>query len=163
MANRKKLYFDINFTMSTGGFAWALAPCTPNFPSAITRVENTIVKQKATERYSGSLDALPALTAGSPPETKRRNAVSAWFTLLENGFNQASAGRGLDIKLYFVRPLAADPTDSFKIQGPPSVSGSDAVYATEFGVAAFFGHIATSSISTIQGVLYVQRQHSIEV
>src|SRR3990172_4675925 len=67
---RKKLYFDFLVeglsasVLYSRSVAKQLTPITPTTPG---------------DRYNGLLDALPALSANSPLETKRRNSVAAWF------------------------------------------------------------------------------------
>jgi hypothetical protein len=67
---RKKLYYDvdINVPVVSPAIGVQVFTVTQSTPGATTN-----------ERYGAFLQDLPPLSANSPNESKRANAVSAWF------------------------------------------------------------------------------------
>ena len=159
----KKLYFNI--TWASGATAsHKFIPCTPFRPSATFG-----------DRYGSLLEVLTALTGNSPNASKRANAVSAWF-VPSQGTAHAITGAGGPVFLDFVAPtFAVAPGNTDVVPLLPYLSidgtsvarnkGKDTIYGT-LGQPRHFSirlerPITTSA--TFSGVLYVARQHSIEV
>lgn len=156
---RKKLYFDLNFTGTRQIFL-----CT-QFRAGVT----------IAERYNGAMQGLLACTGGSPARLKAENEVTVWA--LPAGLTNAALATSLTS---VAAPLWVD------IIGPTIGNGTGGITrlpyltvgATVFqkaGQSAVFGttgsprHFAVrvrrtgTNTTTIRGVVYVQRQHSIEV
>jgi len=148
---RRKLYFDAVFTWTgVGGVEkTTFFPCTQFTAGTVSK-----------ERYAGFLDALMPLTKGSPPEKKRQNATGAWFQVTgSDGLGDTVLGLP---RVTFVgetattTPLANLANATFK--------GQDTVYTRNFGIRVGIDSLITVGLAgTVRGVLYVQRQHSIEV
>jgi hypothetical protein len=134
---RKKLYFDmfVDGTAPSALYSRSVAKqCTPINPST------------PGDRYGGLLDALPALVASSPNEIKRRNSVAAWFQCAQ--VQGAVLGACVD----FI-PAGGSAT-------VPTAVFTNPIYTRNFRArlkVGFFG------MGSVRGVLYVQRQHSIEI
>jgi hypothetical protein len=163
MAKRRKCYFDImNITQA---FPSPGDAGTSRF--SIVRPTQQNATTPSTERYGGFLDDVAALTGGSPPEVKRRNAVSAWFQP-RPGYSSM-----LTHRVEFVgvagTVTAATPLPFLLPGGGVDLekAGADAIYTRHFRVRLQHILIATvaagPTIGTVRGTLYLQRQHSIEV
>jgi hypothetical protein len=145
MAKVKKLYFDAAVQVNTG-----VARNLQLFnATAVT------VGTPANDRYGNFLDTLAALTAGSPSASKTRNAVTAVF-VPSNLTNGADGGTAVDAFVDFVAPLpTAVNVDTAGIADP--------VLSSNFRVRLRISKLAADSTVNATGVVYVQRQHSIEV
>jgi len=165
---KKKLYFDVDLTGATRGLAF---PCT-QFRQSYNG-----------DLYGGVLDDLPALVVGSPAARKRLHSVAAWFSPLSgqlaiNAAADAFPGNtGINQRVY-VRFIAATTGFVKGIANPASISvittdglvfapqlkGSTPIGTRHFSVLVIRdvdANLVTSA--TVRGVLYVQRQHSIEI
>lgn len=157
----KKLYFNIswaaNATLST-----KIVPCTP-FRQSVT----------IGDRYGSLLEALPALTGNSPNALKRANAVSAWFVPRSGGGNPPTSAGG-PVYVDFIGATLGQ-TGNFNTQLLPYLSldgssvprnrGTDTIYGTLGQPRNFSVRLRRPATTTASfaGVLYVARQHSIEV
>ena len=158
----KKLYFNITWaagaTLST-----KIVPCTPFRPSATIG-----------DRYGALLEAMPALTGNSPNTMKERNGVSAWFVPRSGGAAVATSAGG-PVFVDFVGATLAQAGQNYNADLLPYLSldgtsvarnrGTDTIYGTlgqprHFSVRLRRPGTTTASFS---GVLYVGRNHSIEV
>lgn len=157
---RNKLYFDVNFT-GGGTVSTVIARCT----SALSTVGTPgyRLKQVLNDRYGGFMKALPTCDLNTPEEIRRRNSAGAWFQFENNGGFNSSNGAGIDYLLDFVYRVSGAPLMD-KIPNPTAggVDGTDPCYARQWGVRLQFNYNGTAN-RPIAGVLYVQRQHSIEV
>ena len=149
---RKKLYFDVDLTTS----AAAIFPCTQ------FRISY------AGDNFGGVLDDLPPLTSASPAESKRRNSVCAWFQPTDGQVLANYADATLPISVndrnqrVYVRFVAATTS----VAAPTDLTFSGLLPGSSpIGTRHFAVYVARdNSISaTVRGVLYVQRQHSIEI
>lgn len=157
----KKLYFNITWaagaTLST-----KIVPCTP-FRSSVT----------IGDRYGSLLEPLAALTGNTPNGIKRANGVEAWFVPRSGGSNPPTSAGG-PVYVDFVGATLGQ-TGNFTSMLLPYLSfdgssvarnrGTDTIYGTlgqprNFSVRLRRPATTTASFS---GVLYVARQHSIEV
>lgn len=154
---KKKLYFDVALTGAT--FAQAF-PCT-QFRASY-----------AGDNFGGVFDDLPPLnSATASGETQRRNSVSVWFAPTDGGTIPISATIGASDKVYtrFVFPTTAANFAGFsttQIAGltfGSRVRGSTPIGTRHFAVSVSRGGNSGNLSATVRGVLYVQRQHSIEI
>src|SRR5512144_1831786 len=153
---RRKLYFDANFTGTRQIFL-----CT-QFRSGVT----------IAERFNGAMQAVAALTASSPPASKARNEVSAWF--VPAGLTNAALATSLTsvsspIWLDFIGPTIGNGTGGIArliYQTVGATLFQKAGQSAVFGTAGAQRHFAVrirrtgTGTTTIRGVLYVARQHS---
>lgn len=158
---RRKLYFDFNI----GGTATRqIFPCT-QFRAGLTMGE----------RYGGALQALEALTGSSPAASKAQRAVSAYVVLANDQTNPITSVGGT-LYVDFIGPTIGNNAGGITRIAYQTVGGTlfqkagqDAIYGTagvlrHFSVRVRRSGITTGDINqTIRGVLYVSRQHSIEV
>jgi hypothetical protein len=166
---KKKLYFDFQFTASNRA---RYCPCTwvPTAP-----IQGTVF-----ERYGELLTALPALTGGASVATKERQEVSAWFQLATaltspaDQFCMDFVGQDFSTEIAWLAPGGAPV---------PAKAGLSPVHTKHFAVRlrllplqnSGIRFVATDHVMTvslvpfakravdIRGVVYVQRQHSVEV
>ena len=161
MSKVKKLYFDADVEVGTGASAGqSFFNCT-----------RVTAGTPASDRYGNFLDALAALTGGSPLGLKNRNTISAVFSPV-NEPEQPFIRDGIWPMLDFVAAAPAvltfgDPGLPFQIPGGGtdlSKAGYDAIYTRNFRVRmrVRLGVVAPSTMH-VRGIIYVQRQHSIEV
>ena len=176
---RKKLYFLANFNAATSGLLAAdgrVFPCTA-FRGSIP-AGGTVTKSYQGDLYGGVLQDLPPLTNGSPIEKKRRNDVSAWVRNISSDdaaalatgvqrfvvdFVNATTDAAVATILQTSSMLGFAPTDAVGPTGTAVVIGVDGVtpvLTRHFGVRV---RRKGSSAATGKVMLYVQRQHSIEV
>ena len=158
----KKLYFNI--TWAAGATAsHKFIPCTP------FRTSTTFG-----DRYGSLLEALGALTGNSPNTLKRNNAVSAWFVASQGTAIAITSAGGTPL-IDFVAPTYAVSGNSSLVPLLPYLSvdgtsvnrnkGKDTIYGT-LGQPRHFSirlERPITASATFSGVLYVARQHSIEV
>jgi hypothetical protein len=157
----KKLYFNITWaagsTLST-----KVVPCTP-FRASVT----------IGDRYGALLEALPALTGNSPNTMKERNGVSAWFVPRSGGaaavtsaggpvyvdFVGATLGQTINNNTALLPYLSLDGTSVNRNRG------TDTIYGTLGQKRDFAVRLRrpTTTTASFSGVLYVCRNHSIEV
>jgi hypothetical protein len=158
----RKLYFNISWA-SGSTLSTKIIPCTP-FRNSVT----------IGDRYGALLEALPALTGNSPNTTKERNSVTAFFTPRSGGTNPPTSAGG-PVYVDFVGATLAQTGNNFSTQLLPYLSldgtsvarnrGTDTIYGTmgqprQFAVRLRRPALTTASFS---GVLYIGRNHSIEV
>lgn len=178
-ATKKKLYFDVNFGAGTGGVGQAVATTVPALYFPCTSFTNGVVG----DRNGNVLQALECLTGNSPNGIKKLNAVSAWFQLSNLGaalltLTSPSATTAEYTAVDFVMPTGtvanhANVTRlrSLNTAGTTlfSKGGQEAIYGTlgtlrHFSVRVRKTNNAGVAITTsVRGVLYVARQHSLEV
>jgi hypothetical protein len=157
---RKKLYFDFSIGINA---TRQIFPAT-QFTSSLTG-----------DRYGGLLDALEACTGSSPADIKRRNEVSAWVQRTAQVYSNTPMATSGQLSVQFVYPTSGNGTGPvvplpFMTPGFTFTDGKDGSSAV-FGVAGTPRHFSivvrrpsnANIASTVRGVLYVQRQHSIEV
>jgi hypothetical protein len=164
----KKLYFNLTWaggaTSGAGAAVTKFIPCTP-FRASVT----------IGDRYGSLLEALAAVTGNSPNQVKRAGAVEAWFVLSDNnavGRTTVTTGVAID----FVAPTLQVTGNTDLVPLLPYLSidgtsvlrnkGKDTIYGT-LGQPRHFSirvrRTVAPSTATLSGVLYVARQHSIEV
>ena len=159
----KKLYFDVLLADASTNASF---PCTH------------IVASTPGDRYGCLLPALHALTGSAPSGVKRAAVVSAWFA--PNALastNTTSPLNGALFSVRFVQPtsrwinqtgLQALPYLTVGGASVPNNAGHEAIYGTAGSIRHFSCQVrkllapAGGTVS-VHGVLYVQRQHSIEV
>ena len=158
----KKLYFNITWAAGVTA-AHKFIPCTPFRPSVTFG-----------DRYGSLLEPLAALTGNAPNAAKRANAVSAWFVPSQGTAATITSGGGSIAYIDFVAPTFA-VVNSALVPLLPYLSidgtsvarnkGKDTIYGT-LGQPRHFSIRLERPIATaltFSGVLYVARQHSIEV
>lgn len=157
---RKKLYFDVSLV---GAVKAQVFPCT-QFRISYTG-----------DNFGAVLDDLPPLTNTSPSESKRRNSVCAWFQPTDGqSLPDLAAGtapvlaRNSHVFVRFVNATTStSPTFPTDLTFPGLLPGSSPIGTRHFSVLVarpggdFLDNNGTSP--TVRGVLYVQRQHSIEI
>jgi hypothetical protein len=154
----KKLYFDVTWGTTVGAQAFA---CTA-FRTGLTG-----------DRFGALMKAMQACTGGTPQSVMAESECSAWFQCLRTA--TVSGGVHIGFNVYFAAPtvgkittgqlpatghFAALPADLVGM-----VAGQSAVFGT-VGTARNFSVVVAKQQATtaaVSGVLYVQRQHSIEV
>lgn len=158
----KKLYFNLTWAAGVTTIT-KFIPCTPFRPSVTLG-----------DRYGSLLEPLAALTGNSPNTSKRNNAVTAWFSPSQDNIMGGSSGT-LGVALDFVAPTLNVIGNTNLVPLLPYLSldgssvlrnrGKDTIYGT-LGQQRHFSVRArrpAASTSTLSGILYVARQHSIEV
>ncbi|MBV8722260.1 MAG: hypothetical protein JO277_08930 [Candidatus Eremiobacteraeota bacterium] len=159
---RKKLYFDFAIT---GSATRQIFPVT-QFRAGVT----------CPERFGGFLDALEALTASSNAGAKARNEVSAWAMIANKG-DALAAVTIAPVMIDFIGPTSGNGPGGITRLPYLTVGGNNlgekcgqsAIFGTagverHFAIRVRRGNVAPGgSTSTVRGVLYVARQHSIEV
>lgn len=152
---RKKLYFDLSYTFTVSQRV-----------STVTAFQITQNASGPFDRYGGLLSQLPVITGGSPADIKRQNAVSAWFAetsgtkILDNtSCIQTTAA------VRFVRSDGTTPITYLTAGGGTvaAKAGTDAVYSQNPFVQVRLYRESVGVTMSGAGVLYVQKQHSIEV
>jgi hypothetical protein len=151
----RKLYFDIPQTTVTSTEKKFFIPCTPGTFSGIFEAFSR------GDRYGNLLEPMAALTRGARPAAKRLNTAHAWF---ECGFVENSSQNFFNFCLMFVsadgQPVKRTKTDGLP-EGGSVFQGLDPVYTSLWGVQLSVG--TDSGDYDLKGIVYVQRQHSIEV
>ncbi len=158
----KKLYFNITWAAGVTA-AHKFIPITP-FRSSVT----------FGDRYGSLLEPLAALTGNSPNQNKRANAVSAWFVPSQGTAGGITSAGGTPF-IDFVAPTFSVTGNSTAVPLLPYLSidgtsvlrnkGKDTIYGT-LGQPRHFSirlERPITATATFSGVLYVARQHSIEV
>ena len=158
---RKKLYFD--FAISSTATR-AIFPCT-QFRAGLT----------CGDRYAAVLDRLEALTGSSNIRTKEQREVTAFAIPVGNATSSAPITFGAAAALYvdFIGATSGNGTGGISrlpfltIGGPVfQKAGQSAVFGTTGIIRDFAVRVrrpnATTGV-TIHGVVYVQRQHAMEV
>jgi hypothetical protein len=174
---RKKLYFDVAFGSGTGGIGQAVNTTVAALYFPCTQFTNGV----AGDRYGGVLQAVEALTGNAPNQIKSRNAVSAWFQLANVGaLDSTLVATGTTCAIDFVMPTGTVATPGAGVTRLRSLSTAGATQFSKAGQEAIYGTLGTlrhfsvrirrpnavgvvGSGTSIRGVLYVQRQHTIEV
>lgn len=156
--SKKKLYFDF----SIGGAATrAIFPAT-QFRAGLT----------CGDRHGGVLDRLEAMTGSTPGHRQRE--VSAWAQPVGNATNSSAITSGAGASLYvdFIGATSGNGTGAISRLPFLTVGGTvfqkaghSAVYGTAGIIRDFAIRVRRTGTSgtTIHGVLYVQRQHSLEI
>lgn len=152
----RKLYFDVAMHTGVTSAAFLCTQFTAGTPG---------------DRYGSLLQAALAATGSTPPGIKQKLAVSAWFqpsqvngaaSTISDYFPVDFVGANLTSRLpYLTVGNAAVATKA----------GQEAIYSVTSGIARDFGvrvrkvraSGTADSLVSVNGVLYVQRQHSIEV
>lgn len=155
----QKLYFDVTMAATATNASFPCTQITAGTPG---------------DRYGRLLQVLEALTGSSPPNIKARRAVSAWFQAV--AFSPANATTpNAAFAVRFISPtgrgsnqatLASLPYLTIGGNSVTNKAGSEAIYGTA-GILRHFSvqvqkRISAGTVSA-HGVLYVQRQHTIEV
>lgn len=159
----KKLYFNVTWAAGVTA-SHKFVPCTP-FRSSVT----------FGDRYGSLLEPLAALTGNSPNANKRAAAVSAWFVPSQGTAGTITSAGGPLPLLDFVAPTFSVTGNSTAVPLLPYLSidgtsvlrnkGKDTIYGT-LGQPRHFSirlERPITATATFSGVLYVARQHSIEV
>jgi hypothetical protein len=164
----RKLYFDVALPVTRTSQTFA---CTQ------------FAAGTAGDRYGALLQALETVTGSAPPGIKQQRTVSAWFqptailgtntttpvmpytvSLVAPTSNVANASGALGNNL----SLTALPYLTVGGASVASKAGHEAIYGTA-GILRHFAVQVAKAFAlgvpavTTHGVLYVQRQHSIEV
>lgn len=161
----KKLYFNISWP-SGATLSVKYVPCTPFRPSVTLG-----------DRYGGLLAALPALTGNSPNLTKEKQGVTAVYIPRTGSSPASPTSTGSPVFVDFVAPTlnVVAGTNLSRIPLLPYLSADGTTVARNLGTDVIYGtlgqprHFAVRlrrNITTTQsmaGVLYVGRNHSIEV
>lgn len=168
---RKKLYFDVSFQTGPSGTTMMASPQKLVFPCTQFRANYT-----GGDRYGALLDDLPALTGGSDRNAKRRNEVAAWFQpysgYANTGDSPTSNATNIgQVRLDFVQATTnatgASPLPYLTAGGTQITNkyGMTPVFTRHFGVRVQrFGLVGPlGDVFTTHGILYVHRQHSIEI
>lgn len=150
----KKLYFDVVLTRqggSTSDASLVVNRCTGG----------ALANTYAGDRDGGVLDDFPALSASSANALKRKSEVSAWFAATSLSFPTV-AGAVAPALVDFVQwtSVASGATPLPSSGSTPS--GATAIVTRHFGVRVRAFRTLTGNF-ILKGVLYVQRQHTIEV
>lgn len=158
----RKLYFDANLTATITNQSFLCTQFTAGTPG---------------DRYGSLLTALEACTGSSLSGIKQRRAVSAWFQPARVVAQSATTPLNILMGVRFVQPTS-NGTNKAALTGLPYLTVGGAAVAAKIGQEAIYGtagslrHFAVQvqklrSLGggniTVAGVLYVQRQHSIEV
>lgn len=167
-AKALKLYFDVTMADAITN---AVFPCTQ------------ITNGTPGDRYGHLLDVNEACIGGTPPQVKARRAVSAWFQPVGSAGLNATTPLAFLYDVRFVQPTSAGTNKAALLGLPfftgattttvPGKIGAEAIYGTNGSLRHFAvqvqkrhntgaGVIGLGTLS-VHGVLYVQRQHSIEV
>ena len=178
---RKKLYFDVSFIQGASGVTMAAVE-TRVFPCTQFRANYT-----GGDRYGALLEDYRALTGGSPREEKRKREVAAWFQPLggrrigddSDASNIRTSPTFIgQVRVDFVNattnPDAADPLLYYTAGGSEVLDkcGATPIFTRHFGVRiqrfglagqGIGGPSSPATVFTTHGVVYVQRQHSIEI
>lgn len=163
---KKKLYFDVLFQGTTG---IKIFPCT-SFRDSWTG-----------DRYGNVLQVLESLTGNSTAAMKAKQAITAVFQMSGNAsaspLTVTSVG-ATPFAVDFVQPTTGNGSNalvtrlrSYNSAGTlqTALAGSDAIYGT-LGTPRHFAtrvrrlNVSGAAVSSsVRGVLYVQRQHDMEV
>ena len=145
---RKKLTFNLTFTFASGSLAAAAHAAIPITP--------TVASGDATpgDLFDGLLEVLPFISASTPNGIKRQNSIAAWFVQVAPNTELTSSA------VLFVRSDGSTPITGFG----PEADGALAIYSQRPQVLVSLQRaVATGGTTLVDGVLYVQKQHSIEV
>ena len=162
----RKLYFDVILPATRNSQSFLCTQYTAGTPG---------------DRYGALLKSVQAVTGSSSPTTKRARAVSAWFQPSAVTAQNVTTPINQLFAVAFVNPtlnanystaLAGLPYRTVGGAAVTNKEGNEAIYGTagiqrHFSVQVFKVRAASGigfggTISS-HGVLYVQRQHSIEV
>lgn len=136
---RKKLYFNVLLTRN--------GPAAPAKNAAFFVTQFT--PGTTGDRYGNLLDKLGLLTPGSAGGPKARNAVSSWFQC------SSITGDPGHVCLDYISANAPNITLAVAITDP--------ILTRDFRVRLKAGLAVATNTYVLRGILYVQRQHSIEV
>lgn len=158
---RRKLYFDFSLDPTA---TRAIFPAT-QFRAGVT----------CGDRFGAVLDRLEALTGSSPSRTKEQREVTAWAVAVGDAINSAPITFAAAAALYVDFIGATIGNGGGGISRLPFLTvgstvflkaGHSAVFGTTGIIRDFAVRVrrpnATTGV-TMHGVLYVQRQHSMEV
>lgn len=158
----KKLYFDANLTATITNQSFLCTQFTAGTPG---------------DRYGALMQAMEACTGSTQSGMKQRRAVSAWFQPSRIVAANATTPLNILMGVRFVQPTS-NGTNKAALTGLPYLTVGGGAVAEKIGQEAIYGtagslrHFAIQvqklrSLSggaiTVAGVLYVQRQHTIEV
>jgi hypothetical protein len=157
----KKLYFDVALPTTRTSQSFLCTQFTAGTPG---------------DRYGALLAALEACTGSTPPGIKQRRAVSAWFQAAGYAGQNATTPIA-PCGVAFVSPTANGNNLSltqlrYLTVGGSQVAnkmGNEAIYGTAGSLRHFSVQVSKARAGsvggtvTMHGVLYVQRQHTIEV
>lgn len=156
---RRKLYYDFSIG---GGATRAIVPVT-QFRAGLT----------CGDRYGAVLSRLEALTGSSPVANKERNAVMAWAALAGNSqAGNTITSVGAPVWVDFIGATSGNGTGAitrlpyFTVGGTLfQKPGQEAIYGTAGSIRDIAIRVRRTGTgaTTLRGVLYVQRQHSMEV
>lgn len=153
MAN--KLYFDVHLSGSQTNRSVLATAFTAGSPG---------------DRYGSLLQPLESCTTDSPLGVQRSRAVSAWFQPVAIEGQNATTSTNLAFAVRFVQPTVpgANQSGLQSLQGVGfNADGAEAIYGTAGTLRNFSVQVqkrkAAGGTISVSGVLYVQRQHSIEV
>ena len=151
---RRKLYFDV-FVASPG--TGAIFACTQ--PLA----RPTWAAQYSRERTHSYLDSLPALTGSAPFSMRARNETSAWF--VRTTACGALLGQQAMVGTFFVGWVSQTVTGTklpfLTVGGVVAAkAGQSSVFTRDFAIRL---QRLNNITGDIKGMIYVQRQHSVEV
>lgn len=155
MAN--KLYFDVSIGSAQTNRSFLCTKFTAGSPG---------------DRYGSLFDPVESCTASTPLAIKRSRAVGAWFVpTMVAGQNATTALNLAFFAVKFVQPTVPGANQTLARLPYPNVDanwrGTEAIYGTAGVLRNFSVQIqknkAAGGTITVTGVLYVQKQHSIEV
>lgn len=159
---RRKLYFDFSIAPTA---TRAVFPCT-QFRAGVT----------VGDRYGAVLDRFEALTGSSPMRTKEQREVTAWAVAVGDAVNSEPLTFAAAAALYvdFVGATIGNGAAGgisrlpFLTVGGTvfQKAGQSAVFGTTGILRDFAVRVRRPSANTgvtMHGVIYVQRQHSMEV
>jgi hypothetical protein len=155
----KKLYFDVLLTATRSSQSFLCTQFTAGTPG---------------DRYGSLLKALEACTASTPAGVRQQRAVGAWFAASFYGPQNTTTAQPR-VTTTFVQPTANG--NNLSLTSLPYVTsggtvankiGQTATDSVTSGVLRHFGvQVSKTNLPggtvSVRGVLYVQRQHSIEV
>ena len=161
----KKLYFNISWAINATLSA-KYVPCTPFRPSITLG-----------DRYGSLLQPLAALTGNTPNELKRAQSVTAWYQPRSGSIASPTSTGFSAVYVDFVAPTlnVAAGTNVSRIPLLPYLSSDGTTVARNVGTDTIYGTLGqprhfsvrlrrdTATTVSMAGVLYVARQHSIEV
>ena len=150
---RRKLYFDVALASNITGVTLA---CT----QPLTRP--TWAAQYSLERTHQYLDSLPALTGGAAFSMRARNETTAWF--VSTTACPAILSRQAKVASFFVEWTQVNLGTKLAFLTPGGVvaakAGQSSVFTRNFAVRL---QRINNTNGAVKGMIYVQRQHSIEI
>jgi hypothetical protein len=167
MALRKKLYYDVSITtggVRVAGISTPFSPfglrfvgsTGPNFGTTESQIGNQFAALP--DRYGNVMDPtlLDGVTAATDPsgQKRTRQAIGAWF---QCSFASGSPGLGTHVPI--------DPSIDFITETAPAIAATPAIDpATVRRPRARLKIETPVGIGQVtRGVLYIQRQHGVEV